>query len=344
MTLSPTRMAAVSDPRHQPSTTPAPRAGGNGDVGHPRRMAARVQRLEAVVNRRFASSRTRQWLLVVAFALFVVISVLSFLSLPAGVHFRWWALPLLVVVTTPLTLIANSAEFRIMGAINGHVIGWYAAARLTVVASAANLLPLPGGIVVRTHALHGRGSSYRNALAANAAAGLAWIGVAALIIAALLATTAHGWVAPIALGVGGVACIVATLAVLRRVERPSAIRLLIQLIGVEAATVAVNAVRIFLAFRLIGLSATAAQSVALTASQIIAAAVGIFPAGLGLRELLAGGIGSAVGLQLAASIAATASDRIAGQSGMALLALLLLRRHHPSELSETATLPTTHLP
>ena len=45
-------------------------------------------------------------------------------ALPEGVRFHWWALPLLVLVTTPLAVLANAAEFRVMGAINGHVIGW----------------------------------------------------------------------------------------------------------------------------------------------------------------------------------------------------------------------------
>ena len=55
-----------------------------------------------------------------------------------------------------------------------------------------------------------------------------------------------------------------------------------------------SAARVYLAFLLIGLSATFLQSTALTAAQIIAAAIGIFPAGLGLREALAGVIGSFV--------------------------------------------------
>ena len=267
---------------------------------------------------------SRQWLLVVALVLFVVISVVSFLGLPDGVQFRWWALPLLVLVTTPLTVLANSAEFRVMGAINGHVIGWLSAARLTVIAGAANLLPLPGGIVIRTQALRKAGSSYRHALAANAAAGLAWIGMGALAIAALFVRAAHTRLAAVLLAVVGVGCLVGVRAILHRIDRSTAARYLMQLMVVEAATVIVSGARIFLAFRLIGLSASAAQSVALTASQIIAAAVGIFPAGLGLRELLAGGIGSAVNLPLSASVAATASDRIAGQLGLAVLAGLLL--------------------
>jgi len=311
---------------------------------------SRLKRLEKVFNERTGSPKARQWLLVFALVLFVVISVGSFLGLPDGVHFRWWALPLLALVTTPLTVAANSAEFRVMGAINGHSIRWLAAARLTVIAGAANLLPLPGGIVIRTQALRKAGSSYRHALAANAAAGLAWIAMGCLVIAALFVAAPRTRLAAVLLAAAGVGALVAVRAILRRIDHSTATRFLVQLILIEAATVVVSGARIYLAFRLIGLTASAAQSVALTASQIIAAAVGVFPAGLGLRELLAGGIGSAVDLPLSASVAATASDRIAGQLGLAVLAGLLLlslrRGGIPPEDEEAAELPmpTAHLP
>jgi hypothetical protein len=294
---------------------------------------SRLKRLEEIFNDRAGSARSRQWLLACAFVLFVVISVLAFRALPDGVRLRWGVLPLLVLVTTPLSVLANAAEFRVMGAINGHDIGWLSAARLTVIAGAANLLPLPGGIVIRTQALRKAGSSYRHALAANAAAGLAWIGMGSLAIAVLFVRDRR--LAAALLMVVGLACLVAVRAILHRIDRATSTRYLAQLIVIELATVVVSGARIFLAFRLIGLTASAAQSIALTASQIVAAAVGVFPAGLGLREALAGGIGSAVHLPLSASVAATAADRIAGQLGLAGLAAALLlsvrRRGNPPD-------------
>lgn len=299
---------------------------GPGDLAPaaPATWKTRLLRLERAVNNRAGSPKARQWLLVFAFVLFVVISVVSFQSLPNGVHFHWWALPVLILVTTPAMVLANSAEFRMMGQINGHRIKWLPAARLTVIAGAANLLPLPGGIMIRTQALRKRGSSYKHALAANAAAGLTWIGAGCLAIATLFAFDGDTVLAAVVLAVLGVAALVAVALLLRRIDRSSAARNLASLLVIETATVVISGVRIFLAFRLIGLSVNAAQAVALTASQIIAAAVGIFPSGLGLRELLAGAIGSAVDLPVSEAVAATASDRITGQLGMALLAGSLL--------------------
>jgi hypothetical protein len=311
------------------------------------RWRARLGRLEKALNQRAGSPHFRKYLLAFALVLFVAISVFSFGSLPHGVHFHWWPFLAMVLVTTPLTVLANSAEFRVMGVINGHVIGWLASARLTVIAGAANLLPLPGGIVIRTQALRQRGSSYKHALAANAAAGLAWIGMGCLAIAALFIAGSDTRLVALLLVVAGVAALAGTFAILRSVDRSRSRRLLLQLVVVEAFTVLVSGTRIFLAFRMIGLTASAAQSVALTASQIIAAAVGIFPAGLGLREVLAGGIGSAVHLPLNQSVAATASDRIAAQIGLALLAGTMLiqeRRQARSPVTVVAPDAPSKLP
>lgn len=303
------------------------------------RAVGLLRRVSTALQRPLDNPRTRRWVLVLAFVLFAAVSITSFLALPARAQFDWRYVPLFVVLTTPLTVAANAAEFRIMGAINGHAIGWAPAARLTLVAAAANLLPLPGGVAVRTEALHRRGTSYRRALGANAAAGLAWVGMGSLVIGVLLAIAGDAGWAIAALVAAGVICVVLTHLLLRRLSPGREAGLLWQLLVVESVTVAVNGARIYFAFRLIGLSADAAQSIALTSAHIVAAAIGIFPAGIGLRELLAGGIGSAVGLSVASSVAATAADRVVSQLGLALLCVPLLVRRRARVASEPDVAP-----
>jgi len=315
-------MAAVPEPVDE-----APTSDDAGDLlgatAPPSTWRSRLARLEKSVNNRAASPRAKHWLLGVAFVLFIVISVLSFRGLPDGLHFRWWLLPVLILVTTPMTVLANAAEYRVMGRMSGHDVSWLDSARLTIIAGAANLLPLPGGIVIRTQALRSKGSSYKRALAANAVAGIAWLGTGSLVIAVMFVGKGSTRLASLVLALVGVGSLVVVAVMLRKVAGAAMPRLLMRLIVVEAATVAVSGLRTFLAFKLIGLSASPAQSVALTASLIIAAAVGIFPAGLGIRELIAGAIGTAVSLSASESVAATASDRISAQLGLAILALTL---------------------
>ena len=292
------------------------------------RWKARVGRFENAFNQRSASPKAKRWLLVVALLLFGVISYFSFRSLDKS-QFRWWILPILAFVTTPLTVFANAAEYRVMGAISNRHIRWLESARLTILATAANLLPIPGGIMVRTQALRQEGTSYKRALAANAAAGIAWAGMGCLAVGALMVTDAHKRVLSIALLVASVVLIVGVYRLLKRANPHHAIGHLSALMVVETLTVVITAVRIWLAFAMIGKTATPAQAVAQTSAVIIAAAVGIFPSGLGLRELLAGAVGTVVGLDAAAAVAATAADRVAAQIGLAVLAggLLFFIRH-----------------
>jgi uncharacterized membrane protein YbhN (UPF0104 family) len=107
-------------------------------------------------------------------------------------------------------------------------------------------------------------------------------------------------------------------------QRAWSVSVVLQFLAVESATVAVSAVRIYLAFHIVGLSVSAGQAVALTAAQIIAAAIGFFPAGLGLRELIAGGIASAVGVAVSAAVASTVVDRLFGQIGLSVMAMALV--------------------
>lgn len=303
---------------------------------------------ERLLTARSTSPRTRQVLLVSALVVFVVVTVLSFRALPEDLDLRWWPVPLVLLVTTPLTVLLNAAEFRVMGTINGHVVRWVPAIRLTVLAGAANLLPLPGGVLIRTQALHHRGSTYRHALAANACAGLAWLGMGCVVVGALLGADPDLRLAAGALVPAGLACLVGVTAMLRRIDQPGIARNLGQLIVVETGTIAVGGARLFLLFKVLGLSASAAQSITLTASQIIAAAVGVFPAGLGLRELIAGGIGALVALTVGAAIAVTALDRLATQLVLGVLtAALLLKGHATADTDGAAEIAQTtrsHLP
>jgi hypothetical protein len=302
-----------------PADDSASAAGGEG--GEPRPgFTGRLARLAELRN---VTPATRGIAFAIAVALFVALAAISFTSLPSRAHLEW--VPgLVLLATAPVIAVVNAAEFRVMGAINGHVVEWSPAFRLAVMSGVANLLPLPGGVLIRTQALHRRGSSYRQALMANVAAGLVWIGTAALATGVLLLVHGTTPAAAAILLVVGAGCIAAVGVLLARRHGSGSVRLLVSLLVIEAATVAVSAIRIYLAFAAIGLGVSAVQSVALTTAQIVAAAVGFFPSGLGLRELLAGAIGSAVDLHASSAIAATVADRIFDQIGLSLLAVAVM--------------------
>jgi uncharacterized membrane protein YbhN (UPF0104 family) len=204
-------------------------------------------------------------------------------------------------------------------------VRWLDAARVSVIGSAANQLPIPGSVLVRVRALRQLGSSYRKASASTAIVAFAWIGTTGVMAGGFLLTPG-----PRGLGVGllvaGLVALIVAYAMLRgQVDESSARLLMIQALLVEAGSVVVTAFRLYGILFALGFSVSVAQAMALTISAVVASAVGVFPGGLGIRELTAAAIGPLVGLPAAAAFLATAVDRLTMLVVLSLLSLLLLR-------------------
>jgi hypothetical protein len=272
---------------------------------------------------RAASRRpaVRAALLVLGLALFVVLAVRAFGSLPETDGLAWGFALLLVIVTTPVTIALNAAEFRLIASTAGSPFGWRDALNTTVVASLANLLPVPGAVAVRTTALMRRGASLRRAGEANVLAAVLWalVGVLVAGVAALVSADG-GWVAALV----SVAAVVGVPVVALRVARLADVRVAQRLVAIEAATVLVSGLRIFLAVRVLRLAWSFGESVVVSFGQVLAALIGFVPGGLGVRELLAGGMASVIGSDTDVAIAATVVDRAAAQVGMVLVLLVLV--------------------
>lgn len=256
-------------------------------------------------------------------------TIAAWVTLPDGTSIHWVAL-LLLTASIPLTSLTNAAEYVVIARVSGQRVGYSSALRVTLIATAANLLPLPGALAIRTQALRSKGVSYNRALAASGAAGGAWLGVTLAAVGLLAQVAGHGYWAAGLIG-AAVACFTATAAILRRTNQ-NVWALLASLLCVETFAVALDALRVALAFATLGTAVTLLQSVALTLPIVLASLIGIFPAGLGVREALAGLIGGLVALPLSASVAATALDRLCAQAVLTVMTgLVLLSERRRSE-------------
>ena len=262
----------------------------------------------------------RKWLLAGGAVLFVAITLSAIAALPDESRSARPEVIVLLVALVPTTVLLNGEEYRVMARSLGHDLSLGSALRVSVLATVANYLPAPGGAAVRTAALRRRGSSLRASVGINAAAGLSWLGTAA--IASSVALVGHDDLRgrAVIVGVVGVVAIGASLVMLRRLG-PGWQRRAIELVLVEAGLVVTVTARVWVALLAIGESASIGASIAISSSGVVAAAVGIFPAGLGIREALAGGIAAAVDVPAAFAVAASALDRVCGQVGLALTAL-----------------------
>ena len=299
---------------------------------------ARVGRALAwVTGRRPRSATADRALLVAAVLLFVVAFALGLRTVPPGtVDVTAWPFAL-VVLAVPATSVANALEYAVAARIGGRrVVGWEAI-EVSVLSSAANLLPLPGAALVRVRAMRRAGTSYRRALSVTAVVGGAWLATSLVLAGALLAVRRDAAVAgpgiAAVLVIGLLGLVASAVAVRSLAAGGEALRLSAALLATEVLTVALAGLRYLLVLRGLGLDAGLEQAVALTVAGVLASAIGFVPGGLGLREALAGVIAGLVGLPAAVGVLAAAVDRLVALPVLAALAVAVatpgVRERHP---------------
>lgn len=93
-------------------------------------------------------------------------------------------------------------------------------------------------------------------------------------------------------------------------------------VGVETLAVGIGAFRLYLILLALGEPATLTAATLLTLASVLASAIGVFPGGLGLRELLASALIPLADLGSAVGFLASAVDRIVGLAVHAPMAIL----------------------
>ena len=294
-------------------------------------MTGLLGRFEAVL-RRIRNPKAERRLLVVAALVFVIAGAIGWASLPADARNLQWGWVLLVaVVGVPAVVVANGAEYAATARLLDQRPTLRRCANVTVLATAANQLPLPGSALVRTAALVEDGATTSHSIAATGAVGALWIATTLAIAAAANATAGAGsllasvFLAAGATLVGGLG---ATL-IRRRFKTNQWFVTTLGIAAVEVLSVAASALRFALVLLALGVDVTLRQAVTLTIAGVIASAAGIFPGGLGIRELASAIVSPLVGLPASVGLVAAALGRLVELAIFApLTILLLLRRSH----------------
>ena len=282
------------------------------------------ERLQRVGDWRNVPQRWQTPLLVLSGFVFLGGSVYAYQNLSLDwSNVNIMLLALVLFLGTPATIAVNAAELRAITAIGGSSMTWLTASRTVVIATAANMLPLPGAAVVRTHALVSHGVALTAAVRVILASALCWVGVAALVAGAAAAFRAGLFAALMA--IFGSVILVASVAALRTTGR-----LLARLVWIELLTTLLHAARLWLVLVALTVSVDGGAALVLAAAAPLAATAGVFPSGLGLSEALAAGMAATIGLTAAAGFAATALMRVIGLAGTALVALVLGAPFRPS--------------
>lgn len=284
-----------------------------------------VRRLGAALERRPSDEGGRRGAMAVAVVLLVAGTALALRGLDGrDLELRLGVLAWAMAVGHAATVVTNAAEFVVAGRLVGQRWGMVAATRIAVLASAANVLPVPGGALVRYRALRGAGAAAGAAVGVNLVVAGVWLAVSLLAAGVLQAGAGEAALGGGAVAAGVVAGTASLVAMVRldagRLGAPGVARMLVALAGVELLNVLAVALRLGGAMAALGFTASAADAVAVSVSATLAALLGVFPGGLGARELMAGGIGGLVGTGAAATTLASVVDRVVHLGVLAALA------------------------
>ncbi len=310
---------SAPDDAVQNPTGPATGATGERDGELPGALPAP---LRAVLSAREPSPRTRRMLAAIGGIGVVVALVVSLRTLEVSPGtLRLGPLVLVAVVLTPATMLANAAELRVMAAGTAtRPLPWSAAVQVVVLATAANLLPIPGAALVRLQALRTRGASTGASAMINLAGAAAWMGVGLMIAGGALLVL-HGAAAGVALALG-LAPVVAAVVLVRRAAHPGrALATTAALLAVEAGVTVLHGARLLGVLVALEVPLTLTQALVIGVSAPLSAAAGVFPAGVGLAEALSGLLAPLVALPVAAGVAATGLNRVIGLAVTAPVAL-----------------------
>jgi uncharacterized membrane protein YbhN (UPF0104 family) len=311
------------EPESTSSTAPTAPTVPTGWSGAVARVVALRERILSSERR---SPATERVVLAGAVVLFVGATVLAARDLPnVHAHRNLALLIVLALVGVPASVLVNAAEYVAAGRSLGHRLGTLHAARVSTVATAANLLPIPGAVVVRARALRVLGTQYRRSLAVLGSIGVIWLGTTGVLSGVVLLIDGEHVGLGLAFIGGGLLSGAAAYALLRvPLSDTEARHWFGRFVVIEIVSVAVYAMRFVLVLRGLGFHSSWSETFTLTIATSAASAVGVLPGGLGLREVLAAALAPLVGLPAAVALFAVSVDRIIGLVVLALMTGILL--------------------
>ena len=261
-------------------------------------------------------------LLVIAISVFVAGALVAWGTLDLNARsVNWWLLFAVGSIGASASQLLNAAEYRAIAVGLGVPAGWRTSFLVTVAGSAANQLPLPGSFLVRTVSLTSNGVPATRAgamsvvvavfflAAAFLGAGVAAISEGLLIVAGVSAAIAGSCLA------GG-----AVLAVRFCSSTRSSLN---RLASVEVGLVVVAALRAWGFAIALDLPGSILQFVGLSAGAALSTTVGVLPAGLGLTELLSGGVAALIGLGASVGLMIAVVDRLFRMAFLAVASMVL---------------------
>lgn len=251
------------------------------------------------------SLRFHKPLLALAIAIFTAGTIWSVRDLQLSAQqFDGTALVMLFCLS-PLSLAYSGVGLQLMARAAGTRISFGKSIVTSAIAILAETLPIPGGAIVRTGALMKAGAGLGTGAGLVLLTAVLWIMLGALGagLALLGSNTSAGWTL-VVVGIGG------TFVSLGCLWRQSGILLALLIFVHRLSGIVLVAFRLYLAFRVLGVTFPFVQSMPFVLAMIAGSAASIAPAGLGISEALAALAAATVAVPPAAAFLAVGLDRL----------------------------------
>jgi hypothetical protein len=260
--------------------------------------------------------------LVVAVLLFCGGLFFSVLAVPdLAQQIRPAPLILLLLIGPPLTMVHSATEFWLTAQATGNPVKWRSALEVTIFASAANMLSMPGGFATRIAALCVHGTSLARGSVSILLFAAIWGGLAFCYSGTALALQGTLGLAALFVGIG-VAILSFSAAGFARMRVRRSLPVMAALM--RLAYLPFESILLILAAWGIGATIGIKQASVLVVSSFLGLAVSIVPAGLGIREAVIAALSPAIGIAPAVGFLAGAAGRIVYMLGQAIAAIVLL--------------------
>lgn len=222
----------------------------------------------------------------------------------------------IVLLIIPASIAYSALNMMLMGHAARVPFDFRLGVKVSVFAQVAELLPIPGGVIVRTAALVRAGGSTGRSAKLVIAFSLLWIACGA--VGAGLALAGLGWPAHALTATGAASALVICGWLTARFGLQVAIAAAaLRLLGVSLV-----AWRLMLAFAVIGVALPWLDSATFAFATILGSAASLVPAGLGVSEGLSALVAKPAGVAPAAAFLAAALSRLLGFGVNTLLALV----------------------
>ncbi|MCB1736863.1 MAG: flippase-like domain-containing protein [Gammaproteobacteria bacterium] len=221
-----------------------------------------------------------------------------------------WIFLALLLGPTPMNIALNALLLRYAADALGQTLRFMPALRITVIATASNMLPLPGAYFVRTYALapNADAASLKRAATINLLVIKQSITLAVLVFAISVSD-----LFPLRYTIPAILTAAVVLALIALMWRRYGFRWrnFAITVAVQVAMISGEVIRIALAFFALGAHIELRQAAAISIAGIMSSVAAIVPGGVGIRELGAAGIALLIGVIPELAFAATALNWIA---------------------------------